>query len=214
MKSCRYCGKEFKPKNLQRECSKNCYLKYRVKIDENGCWIWTGKKNKGKHPMAYLEKSIEINAAYLSYSLYNEKEPIYMIHSCGKSLCINPDHLTCNEIAYRFGEGFKSMEDLIKNKSIVKENGCWEWCGTFDKDGYGCLKLRKKTTSAHRLSFEVFKKEKIDDKCVCHTCDNRKCVNPDHLWLGTNSQNILDCLIKKRHHSQHAKRILGRFSGV
>ena len=78
------------------------------------------------------------------------------------------------------------------------EQGCWEYNGFKDKSGYSKITYRSKTTYGHRLSYILFKGEVPVGMCVCHTCDNRKCVNPDHLWLGTHQENIQDREIKKK----------------
>jgi hypothetical protein len=75
---------------------------------------------------------------------------------------------------------------------------CWDWVGAKDEKGYGCFTYigGKK---AHRYSYGVHKGVVPNDMCVLHTCDNRGCVNPEHLWLGTQGENIKDRDIKGRH---------------
>ena len=77
-------------------------------------------------------------------------------------------------------------------------DGCWLWQGSTDTDGYGRIAYKGKTHKAHRLSWQIHKGQIPDGMDVCHTCDNPPCVNPDHLWLGTDADNMRDRDQKKR----------------
>ena|SRR6185295_3118431 len=74
--------------------------------------------------------------------------------------------------------------------------GCWLWAGSL-QFGYGQVRLNKKSIRAHRVSYQLHKGE-IGEKLVCHTCDVRCCVNPDHLFLGTYEDNNRDKIAKGR----------------
>ena len=80
---------------------------------------------------------------------------------------------------------------------------CWLWTASTDQDGYGLITVRVRVgrhvkKRAHRLAWEWANGRKPGHNKVCHTCDNPRCVNPAHLWLGTNKQNMEDAKRKGR----------------
>jgi len=92
---------------------------------------------------------------------------------------------------------------ILNNIRINPETSCWEWQLCLDKSGYGWVCYMDKRERAHRLSFILLSnpsKEVTIEKgmLVCHTCDNPKCVNPTHLWLGTYKDNWDDSVHKNR----------------
>lgn len=91
--------------------------------------------------------------------------------------------------------------NLLETKSINSPNGCRNWIGTVNDIGYGVMFLPgRKSTSAHRGVYQAFYNVKLPrNMVVCHSCDNRLCVNPDHLWEGTHRDNTLDMIKKKRY---------------
>lgn len=95
----------------------------------------------------------------------------------------------------------EKYHEISKNRlinRIKKENECWIWCGYISNHGYGVSSYRSKSILVHRLSWILFKGLMSSDLDVCHHCDNPKCINPDHLFLGTAKDNIIDCFNKKR----------------
>lgn len=77
-------------------------------------------------------------------------------------------------------------------------SGCILWTGFINKTGYGELKIRQKHHLAHRLSWSISQGPIPDGMFVCHKCDVRRCVNPDHLFLGTADDNTQDMMRKGR----------------
>ena len=87
---------------------------------------------------------------------------------------------------------------------VKKSNDCWIWLAYKDKDGYGTFRVGDKKYRAHRISY-FLSRGNVPHLYVCHSCDNPSCVNPDHLWEGTNSENQLDCSKKGRKPKQRPK---------
>lgn len=85
---------------------------------------------------------------------------------------------------------------------FTKKCGCWIWTGSKNWAGYGQFNNCKFSKRAHRASFELYICEIPKDLKVLHTCDNPACVNPEHLWLGTQADNAEDRESKGRGHNR------------
>lgn len=86
-------------------------------------------------------------------------------------------------------------------RHVEKTDGCWLWIGARNHNNYGRLADSTRpghANLAHRIAWELTYGPIPDGMCVCHTCDNPPCVNPDHLWLGTHDDNMADRTAKGR----------------
>ena len=91
------------------------------------------------------------------------------------------------------------LSRLMARVIVNEESTCWEWQGAKSLAGYGQIWDRKKAMYTHRVSYEQHRGAIPEGLCVLHQCDNRKCCNPDHLFLGTNQDNMDDMKAKGRH---------------
>ena len=93
----------------------------------------------------------------------------------------------------------KTLKEKMIGKYEIDRNSCWIWKGYVSKKtGYGQVIIEGKTKSAHRIMHEAWNGPIEPGLVVMHTCDVRACVNPDHLKLGTQADNVKDCVSKGR----------------
>lgn len=92
------------------------------------------------------------------------------------------------------------LQRRFNAKYLIRDSGCWEWQDKLRKDGYGQMKVQNRHVLAHRLSAYLHLDDFDEDLCVLHTCDNRCCVNPAHLFMGTYQDNAVDMTAKGRNY--------------
>lgn len=173
------------------------------KVERRGpaeCWPWLGGLSRGK-PVVSIGKRTTMSARKFLWGLTHKDVPPAGRHvevTCGNTRCMNPNHHICPTTEDRFW------------MHVQKTDGCWIWTGALAKGLYGCFGYREGGPSiivaAHRYSYELHF-GKIEghvpghpelEVCVCHRCDNPKCVRPDHLFLGSDADNNRDMIAKGR----------------
>lgn len=116
-------------------------------------------------------------------------------------------------------------ERIARHSGEPTENGCIEWTGAVDRRGYARLTVNGSSRTVTQYVLEMAGKPKPSrDHLACHSCDNPACINQDHLWWGTQSDNMKDCFAKGRAHveglatgwknGRPAKTIEERFEGL
>lgn len=94
----------------------------------------------------------------------------------------------------------------IKPKLVTTESGCMEWNGSHYRHGYGHIRVGNRLMQTHRISYEAAHGAVLTvSQFVCHRCDNPKCSNPDHLFTGSQSNNMQDMMNKGRNGGQYKK---------
>ena len=99
----------------------------------------------------------------------------------------------------RFKKTIPIDQRLISGSTRTPETNCLEWTRARSTNGYGIISWRDNIHYAHRLAFEIFRNQEISSgSYVLHTCDNRQCIEPTHLFLGTARDNTQDMINKGR----------------
>lgn len=112
-------------------------------------------------------------------------------------------HYRANKL---YGDPLKIVQKQVHGVSlrerfetyVKKADGCWKWLGYCDQNGYGRLNVKGRPQLASRISFLLYRGDIPDGKYVCHKCDTPSCTNPDHLFLGTQADNVADMHKKGR----------------
>lgn len=99
-----------------------------------------------------------------------------------------------------------ALKERLLAKTTVLENGCWYCSAGGEQSRYGTIWYCNSSIGNHQASWLVHKGPIPQGLLVCHSCDNKRCINPDHLFLGTEKDNIQDCVKKGRRDKRHGER--------
>lgn len=103
---------------------------------------------------------------------------------------------------------------IISNTTVDSETNCWEWQVAKDQYGYGAIRFNNEYHVAHRLAYRLFVGPIPKNKVVMHECDNPSCVNPEHLKVGTQAENLRDMALRGRSTKNWKRYTNGRFNVV
>lgn len=96
----------------------------------------------------------------------------------------------------------KETEERLANYTADQTSGCWNWLGAMQPNGYGVVRHNNKTARTHRVAYEFYCGPIPDGHVVAHSCDNRRCINPDHLIAMSQTDNLRDMAKKGRWRNQ------------
>lgn len=202
------------------ECPK-LQKRFWEKVEKRGpdeCWPWLAMvniKGHGKFQVGHRQSDMAHRVMYeMTYNAI--PDGIVVRHKCHQPDCVNPAHLCLGTIADNAADRvergwdeprkprlgvyqpstYKTPTVDFKSRLLagykVMESGCWEWQKGKESRGYGVISFGRKTYKAHRMTYEHFVGPIPVGMFILHKCDNRSCVNPDHLRPGTHKENMAE----------------------
>lgn len=153
-------------------------------------WLWGGTMDEGSP--YYSGRPARLRVFLQSGGKLHDGATVY--RTCDEPRCVNP----CHAIAQTEDERFGTFEERFMDKVQKADEGCWEWLGKKNSNGYGTIRKGRKNKAAHRIMFEIHHGTIDPSMGVHHLCDNPGCVNPDHLAQGDQKENMRQAVERNR----------------
>lgn len=177
------------------------YIYDRIQVADNNCWMPTKPKLSVRQGGIYLQGN---RLAWVAFTGQIPPKDVEVYSKCENVCCVNPEHLG-TRLRSQLLDAHTRFWQLVNVRS---PDECWEWMGSRNQDQYGRFRASSKNVvQAHRFAYEEVHGLIPPGKMLCHSCDNPPCVNPSHLFVGDQSDNMKDMYKKKRH------RIINDFKG-
>lgn len=175
-----------------------------------GCWRWVAARYaSGYGQFRWKGQAATAHRVAFELEVRTVTSEEVVLHRCGNRLCVRPSHLYAapKESSARNPPSDPVARFWAKVKRSPGQR-CWLWQGGGHPFGYGQLHLGggSRHVLAHRYSWELAFGKVPRGRYVLHYCDNPKCVRPDHLFLGTQRDNVADMVQKGRQRNQHSGR--------
>lgn len=186
---------------------KTC-LRFWKKVKKTAtCWQWQGSLGvRGYGTFRWGTRTL--TARRMAWWIHHRQSAgeQQVLSACGNPGCVRPTHLFLGTQA---DQRKRDVSERFWEK-VKRTSTCWVWQGARLLDGYGAFKMSSGSTNghqkrAHHVAWQLTHGVVPKGKQVLHTCDNRLCVRPDHLFLGTCKDNMGDKATKQRSHSARSR---------
>lgn len=198
----------------------------------DGCWVWRGGRPHvqpsfmvGRHDDG-REIGSKVGRVAWAFNQHDWELPpddYFISQTCGNKHCVRFEHLQLKPDWMITRAAIAAQKKPTRESDVARfmagvsknENGCWNWIGARSgATGYGYMWFDQRQLLAHRVSHLLFKGPLDSTKVVMHSCDDRSCVNPDHLSQGTHRENIHDARQKGRLKRATAKLTIAQVASI